>query len=367
MAEIFISYSRKDRPFVRELCEALVTRERETWVDLEGIPPTAEWWREIDTDLEWVRDHTRLLVRATEWDAHARDTSYLLRDKDLEQAERWCARAALHGHVVADARFSPDGGLIATASEDTIAGLWDWRSTKNPIMLDSHTRGINSIEFGGRGKYVVTSSSDGTAIVWASRSGGLLKKLQGHKGDVLYATFDRSGHLIVTASVDKTAKVWDWQHQEEPLRTLQGHQKGVTRAEFSKDGDFVLTASTDGSAKIWNWRTPEPAVELKSSGARIGIATFTPNGHVVATGDRDGWIRVWDSRSAKECASFNLHKVPVIDLAFNRDIRLIATAAGDTAKIWEWQGSGMPKMLSGHQDVGRQVGNRVLCAAWSGR
>jgi hypothetical protein len=47
MAEIFISYSRKDRPFVQELCEILAARERETWVDLKGIPPTAEWWREI--------------------------------------------------------------------------------------------------------------------------------------------------------------------------------------------------------------------------------------------------------------------------------------------------------------------------------
>ena len=47
MTEIFISYSRKDKPFVQELCKTFVTLDRKIWVDLEDIPPTAEWWKEI--------------------------------------------------------------------------------------------------------------------------------------------------------------------------------------------------------------------------------------------------------------------------------------------------------------------------------
>ncbi len=43
----------------------------------------------IDTDLEWVHAHTRLLVRAREWDAKARDTSLVLRGADLRSAEQW--------------------------------------------------------------------------------------------------------------------------------------------------------------------------------------------------------------------------------------------------------------------------------------
>jgi hypothetical protein len=31
--EVFISYSRKDKEFVRRLCEALKRRDREAWVD----------------------------------------------------------------------------------------------------------------------------------------------------------------------------------------------------------------------------------------------------------------------------------------------------------------------------------------------
>jgi hypothetical protein len=41
----------------------------------------------LDTDMEWVHDHTRLLVRAKEWDKGGRDPSFLLRGKTLEEAE----------------------------------------------------------------------------------------------------------------------------------------------------------------------------------------------------------------------------------------------------------------------------------------
>lgn len=47
MTDVFISYSRKDQPFVRLLSAALEARQRDAWVDWEGIAPTAEWLTEI--------------------------------------------------------------------------------------------------------------------------------------------------------------------------------------------------------------------------------------------------------------------------------------------------------------------------------
>ncbi len=50
--EVFISYAREDERFVRRLHEALVQRNRETWVDWEDIPLTADWWAEIQRGIE---------------------------------------------------------------------------------------------------------------------------------------------------------------------------------------------------------------------------------------------------------------------------------------------------------------------------
>jgi hypothetical protein len=172
--DIFISYSRRDKDFVRQLWEAIERANQNAWVDWDDIPPTADWRQEIylgieaannfvfvisphsigsvvcaeelahaiaqgkrlvpivrqdvdyqavhpelaklnwiffreqddfdrafqtlieaiETDLSHVRSHTRLLVRAREWDNKERDRSFLLRGSDLEAAEQWLRQSA---------------------------------------------------------------------------------------------------------------------------------------------------------------------------------------------------------------------------------------------------------------------------------
>jgi hypothetical protein len=52
MSRTFLSYSRSDIEFVRRLQKALAEEKEETWVDWSGIPPTAEFAREIEKGIE---------------------------------------------------------------------------------------------------------------------------------------------------------------------------------------------------------------------------------------------------------------------------------------------------------------------------
>jgi hypothetical protein len=46
----------------------------------------------LNTDLEWLREHTRLLLRATEWEAGGRETNRLLSGRDIISAKTWAAQ-----------------------------------------------------------------------------------------------------------------------------------------------------------------------------------------------------------------------------------------------------------------------------------
>ena len=48
----------------------------------------------LDTDLDWVRAHTRLLTRAIEWENKGKNKSFVLRGDDLRTAEQWLAQAS---------------------------------------------------------------------------------------------------------------------------------------------------------------------------------------------------------------------------------------------------------------------------------
>ncbi|MCL6434105.1 MAG: TIR domain-containing protein [Leptolyngbyaceae cyanobacterium HOT.MB2.61] len=69
------------------------------WIDFrkhggDFLANYGELLRTLDTDLEHVRAHTRLLMRAMEWEQQGQDDSFLLRGKDLTTSDQWLQQAA---------------------------------------------------------------------------------------------------------------------------------------------------------------------------------------------------------------------------------------------------------------------------------
>lgn len=52
MASLYINYSRKDIEFARRLTAEFPKYNLDFWVDWEGIPPTVDWWKEIERGIE---------------------------------------------------------------------------------------------------------------------------------------------------------------------------------------------------------------------------------------------------------------------------------------------------------------------------
>jgi len=52
MASLFISYSRKDIEIARKLTDSFKGQNLDFWIDWEGIPPTVDWWKEIEQGIE---------------------------------------------------------------------------------------------------------------------------------------------------------------------------------------------------------------------------------------------------------------------------------------------------------------------------
>ena len=59
------------------------------------------------TDLDHVRAHTRLLLKALEWEGRGQDKSLLLRGGELKRSEEWLATSRDR-----DPGHPPNGGVL---------------------------------------------------------------------------------------------------------------------------------------------------------------------------------------------------------------------------------------------------------------
>ena len=242
----------------------------------------------------------------------------------------------LTGHTgfVVGVAFSPDGTLLATASLDGTARLWEVASGVPIRTLTGHTHYVHEVAFSPDGTLLATASADGTARLWELASGNCLRTLTGHMKSVHEVAFCPDGTLLATASADKTARLWGVASGA-PIRTLTGHGRPVFGVAFSLDGTLLATTSGDDTARLWEVASGAPVRTLTGhTNSVVGVA-FSLDGTLLATASSDGTARLWDMASGAPIRSLIGHDSSVFAVTFSPDGTLLATASADkTARLW---------------------------------
>lgn len=149
--------------------------------------------------------------------------------------------------------FSPDGLLIAfreqpnTVTIKSMLQIINEQPETTVSELIGHFQPITDIAFSPDGNLVATASDDSTISLWNPRSGEEIRILMGHTAPITQILFTADSSLIISASTDHTIRVWDTETGES-LAVLEGHQSGVEAIALNTDETYL--ASTDGSTLI---------------------------------------------------------------------------------------------------------------------
>lgn len=90
-----------------------------------------ELFRSLDTDLLYVRAHTRMIMRSLEWWNSGRDGSYLLRGTDLDDGQRWLGEGIRKLPKPTDAQIE----YINASTEASFAALRARQKAKWTVVL----------------------------------------------------------------------------------------------------------------------------------------------------------------------------------------------------------------------------------------
>lgn len=191
-----------------------------------------------------LRDHELPVVKAAfSPDGHLVATASMDQTVRLWQVDNGELLSTLVGHKggVYDVTFSPDGLHILTASSDLTARIWDVRTGAEIHALVGHGPRFRvwSARYSPDGRLIVTTSDDSTRV-WNAASFTQTLVLDG----AVYAEFSPNGNRIASGGIN-TTKLWDLATGGE-IATLGYHEAFAETANFDPTGRRVVTAANDG-------------------------------------------------------------------------------------------------------------------------
>ncbi|MDJ0688468.1 MAG: AAA-like domain-containing protein [Xenococcaceae cyanobacterium MO_188.B32] len=207
--------------------------------------------------------------------------------------------------------------------------------------IEGHKVGVWRIAISPNGKIIATASEDKTAKLW-DWQGNLIASLDGHQDVVRDIAFTPDGQIVATASYDQTVKLWNT--RGDVIETLDRDKYNV-RSEgvlaISPDGKLMATANLEGIIKLWQIDRSSGQVKvtlnqsLKSHTEEIRQIVFSPDGRLIASASGDSTIKLWH-HSGKLLKTFYGHDEAVWSIAFSPDGKTLASVSEDkTLIIWD--------------------------------
>lgn len=151
---------------------------------------------------------------------------------------------------------------FASGSQDGSMKVWKItrdKSEENVYTLSlqyaalAHDKEVNSVSYAQNNKILATASQDKTAKIWQADTNTLLGVLRGHTRGVWCVRFSPVDQIVLTSSSDCSLRIWSIANFS-CLKRLE-QECTILRVEFLDYGKFILSAAADGLLKLWNIKT----------------------------------------------------------------------------------------------------------------
>ncbi len=177
---------------------------------------------------------------------------------------------------------------VATAGYDNQLILWD-AASRTALARGVHDHLLNHCAFSHDGKLLATASSDYSARLWEVPSLRLKGVLLGHEDDVDMAVFSPDDTMVATCALDRTLRIFDLTGH--CLKVLRGHTGNILSLSWTRDGSRLVSSSVDGTIREWDVAT---GTELRCNdldGVRSDTLEIDADGRIF-TGDDEGRLAV---------------------------------------------------------------------------
>jgi len=336
----------------------------------------------LDTDPEWLKAHTRLVIRATQWKAAGGGRSGLLRSAELRWAEEWLERGAELGQPTvtdeqrelvrasrraATARRRAGAGAAALVLAGVAVAVLvvtgaQRRAAEERRVSESIRLAENAVAQLPRdpelGRLLAIAAFDrsatpqATAALRRAERAPFATAVYGrHSDSVQDLAVNGAGTLAATGAFDDTVRLWDLRRershraalgrQDYTGELLGRHLENVDGVAFSDDGRLLASAASS-DIKVWDVGGRRRAATLRG-GDSFGwkAVFFSPDAARVASIGQRGFegdevVALWNRTGGRPVRYLPVGRGALLsDVVFSPSGSLLATGGlGDPVRLW---------------------------------
>lgn len=226
------------------------------WARLWWLPPSREWSEFLKAPISVNDFREKPPIRGATFSPNGR--LFVMRigaapTKIFGTTEKGRSVSLQHQGPILQAKFSPDGEMLASADDAGRVYLWDLRYSLTkmppPVVLPGRSAPLNVLLWSPKGDFLLSAGDDGVPLVWQQPAGRLKREfnelpflLPAHPGGVTGAAISPDGRLIATVGADSVVRVF-------PIRpTWRGTTQewgGPKDSPYSGGEDLALLDAND--------------------------------------------------------------------------------------------------------------------------
>jgi WD40 repeat protein len=226
---------------------------------------------------------------------------------------------------IMDLAFNTEGNLLASASFDSTAKLWQIQGSKlkEQQTFTEHKEAIHAVAFSPDSKTLATASYDGQIGLFTV---GTEEKqfFKAHEGNVASVVFDGSGtRLLSSGYEDRATRLWDINTNPPTLlREFPKADDNLLWTSFSPDNQRVASVGRGSFVGIYATQDGKEEHRLVGHEQTVYRAIFSPDSQQLATVSIDATVKMWDLTNGSELFSLRLptnsgnNPVPLWDFDF---------------------------------------------------
>jgi WD40 repeat protein len=259
--------------------------------------------------------------------------------------------------VATNTTGSPRTGTISIVGQ-TFTIFQGTQSTGAPDIVwtrTAHSDRVNAVAFSPDGQLLASASDDHTVKLWRVSDGALLATLEGHYEEVTSVAFSHNGEMLASGSMDRTINLWNVSDRT-LIRTMGGNEF-ILGISFSPDDAFLTSGGGYSTNEIKVWRLSDGemlSITHDQLGSTNSVA-YSPDGQLLAAGKANSVatlrnLTTWDVRWLG-------HRGAVNFVAFSPDGQHLATASDDKSTgLWQVAGGVLLFSLNGPSGFVKSVG-----------